>query len=267
MYGDKSANRRKWPLLALPLLGILALIASACFVQGGRLFILGGDTVFVGMARNALKEVQAVDTRVQVNFYDGNTLLRTRTVRICTRTLQSDDGSADAPFEAVLPGNTRADRVETLVTVREFGEKNVPDLEFDDVSIAWFGDEFVINGDIFNDDFEDFLRVRVCVATLDSDGNVLRVDRDSVGDIDSDAAKSFDFTVPRDSSARNFKLWVDAATEDRDVTGVVTYGPSRVPTTAVTPTATVTVTATPTRTLTPGPTNTPTPTPTPTATP
>lgn len=246
---------RRLMLIGFPALIILAFAASGCFVLGGRLFVRGSDSVFVGMARNALANVQAVDTDVEVKFFDGDEILSTKIVRICTRTLQSDDGKAEAPFEAVLKNNKRADRVETRVLVRlPLGKKIDPDLEFQNVNIAWVGSNFVITGEVFNDDNEDFKDVKVCAAVLDDDKNVLRVGSDQVGDIDENKKAAFEITVPRDSAAKTVKLWVDAERTSGDVTRPVTR-------TATVPSKTATPTSTPT------PTNTPTPTPSPTDTP
>ncbi len=256
----KVARSRRIMLIGLPALMILAFAASGCFVLGGRLFVRGSDSVFVGMARNALPNVQAVDTDVEVKFYDGDEILSTKIVRICTRTLQSDDGKAEAPFEAVLKNNKRADRVETRVLVRlPLGKKIDPDLEFQNVNVAWIGSDFVITGEIFNDDNEDFEDVKVCAAVLDDEGNVLRVGSDEVGDIDENEKAPFEITVPRDSAAEDVKLWVDAERTNGDVTRPVTR-------TATVPSKTATPTNTPTNTptATPTATNTPTATPTPT---
>ncbi len=258
---ERQARSRRWMLIGLPALIIIAFAASGCFVLGGRLFVRGSDSVFVGMARNALANVQAVDTDVEVKFYDGDELLATRIVRICTRTLQSDDGKAEAPFEAVLRNNKRADRVETRVLVRlPLGKKVVPDLEYQNVNVAWIGSNFVITGEIFNDDNEDFEDVKVCAAVVDDDGNVLRVGSDEIGDIDENEEATFEITVPRDSAAEDVKLWVDAETTRGDVTRPVTR-------TATVPSKTATPTSTPTNTATPTVTPTPTDTPTPSATP
>lgn len=48
---------RRLMLIGFPALIILAFAASGCFVLGGRLFVRGSDSVFVGMARNALANV------------------------------------------------------------------------------------------------------------------------------------------------------------------------------------------------------------------
>src|SRR3990170_146054 len=265
--GNRPSGRKRL-LLGLPLLGLLVLVASGCLVLGGGIFIRGNDSVFLGLARNFLKNVQAVDTDVQVKFYDGDVLLGTKTVRICTRTLQSDDGSAEAPFEAILTNNKNADRGEPVVIVREVGEKDVPILEFEDVGIAWIGANFVITGKIFNDDFDDFEDVTVCAAILDGDGKVLRVGKDNAGDIDENQRKPFEVTLVRDSRAKKFKLWVDADTTDNDVTRPVIRAAANVPDKTATPTRTPT--GTPTRTPTPTATGTPataTPTRTPTPVP
>lgn len=248
MSEGKGTGRRRWMLFGLPLLMVLAFAASGCFVLGGRLFVRGSDSVFVGMARNALTNVQAVDTDVEVKFYDGDTLLSTKTVRICTRTLQSDDGKAEAPFEAVLKNNKKADRVETRVLVRlPLGKKIVPDLEYQSVNVAWVGSNFVITGEVFNDDTQDFEDVVVCAAVLDDDGNVLRVGSDQVGDIDENKKAAFEITVPRDSAAETVKLWVDAERTSGDVTRPVTRT-ATVPSKTATPTSTPTATATATPT-------------------
>ncbi len=260
MQEGRKTGGRKWFLFGLPLIALVAVLASGCFVLGGTLFISGNDSVFVGLARNALKNAQVVEADVEVKFYDGDTLLSTKVVRICTRTLQSDDGSATAPFKAVLKNNKKADRVETRVLARlPLGKKDLPDLDVNNLNVAWIGSDFVITGDLENDgdDLED---VKVCAAMLDDDGNVLNVGEDDVGDIDEDDDASFEITIKRDSDAEEIQIWVDGEMNN-DVTRPV-KGSKSVPNKTATPTRTPTPTNTPTPTSTPTDTATPTETPT-----
>jgi hypothetical protein len=257
-------------LIAAAVFGLAGLMAFAgtCTITHISLVETDGTHDTFGGQLDNNSGVDILQHNFVVSFLDGDLqVVETKVVDGCLRSVQ--DGETD--FFSLTSTKASSNTLIGLARIAfdsdfKVGTVADGDVTISDISVLRDGDELTVTGKIKNNDGDDLIDAAACIVVRDNDGNVLITGKDDVGDINTDATKTFSvtITVPDDDTADSVDVWVDgldgsssddpiAPASDLDnsvVEGTPTPTTATATPTSTTPTATATAVP-PTATATP----------------
>ncbi len=252
----------------LVIAGLIA-FAGTCTIQHISLTKIGSNDTFAGEVHND-SGVNLLQHNVVVAFLDSSgTVLETKTVSPCLRTLQDGDvdyfsAKSSKPASQTTVGLARIAFDGTL----KVGTAESGDLTLSNIVITRKDDtELTVTGTIKNNDDTKLTDVTACIVVFTSSDNVIIIGKDeSISDLSHNNTDTFkvELTVPDSTSTVDrVDVHVDGLKDDVPILPESdTNNTVKVCTPTNTPVNTTTATATPTSIT---PTNTPTSTTTPPA--
>lgn len=252
----------------LVIAGLIA-FAGTCTIQHISLTKIGSNDTFAGEVHND-SGVNLLQHNVVVAFLDSSgTVLETKTVSPCLRTLQDGDvdyfsAKSSKPASQTTVGLARIAFDGTL----KVGTAESGDLTLSNIVITRKDDtELTVTGTIKNNDDTKLTNVTACIVVFTSSDNVIIIGKDeSISDLSHNNTDTFkvELTVPDSTSTVDrVDVHVDGLKDDVPILPESdTNNTVKVCTPTNTPVNTTTATATPTSIT---PTNTPTSTTTPPA--